>query len=318
MRNGLMKDHGPRIPPRLIANALIGVVAPASPPSDPGKLERGIAYLESKGYRILRGVSLDKRLGYLSGDDELRARDVQDMFMHPDVGAIFCSRGGFGATRILDLLDYRLIARHPKIFVGFSDITALHMALLRKARLVSFAGPMVAAEMEKAMDVSTSEALWSLVTKTRVRTILSPQLMMRSRTVRAGSCEGTLIGGNLAVLMSLMGTPYEPRWDNAVLFLEDIGENTYKIDRMFSQLKHAGVLALISGLLLGAFTAIPDDQPNRELDEVIREYIRPLTIPVLADVPFGHIVPKLTLPMGSVVRIDTGRKRITVLHRVVL
>jgi muramoyltetrapeptide carboxypeptidase len=315
MRMGTPGDV--RIPPRLLPGGTIGIVAPASPPSDPAKLERGIDRLESLGYRVLRGATLNARMGYLSGDDDLRARDLQSMFENPDVGAIFCSRGGYGSTRVLDRLDYRAIARHPKIFVGFSDITALHMALLRKARLLTFAGPMVAAEMEKGMDDSTAGAFWPLIASPRVTARLAAQLVRRSRPVRGGRAEGVLVGGNMAVLMSLIGTPYEPRWDGAILFVEDVGENVYRIDRMFSQLRNAGILARVTGAILGGFTSIPDDTPNRELTEVLAEYLLPCGYPVLADLPFGHLVPKLTLPMGARIRLDAGRRTITLLHPVV-
>jgi muramoyltetrapeptide carboxypeptidase len=307
----------PLIPPRLAPGATIGVVAPASPPSDPAKIDRGILYLLSRGYRVVRGESLDARMGYLSGEDALRARDLTGMFGNPEIGAIFCTRGGYGTARILDLLDYRLIARHPKILVGFSDITALHMALLRRSRLLSFAGPMVAAEMEKGMDESTSAAFWPLMASPRANVRLAPDFLASSRTMRGGRAEGTLIGGNLAVLMSLMGTPYEPRWDGSILFMEDVGENVYKIDRMLAQLRNAGVLRRIAGTLLGTFTAIPEDEPNRELWDVLEEYLLPTGIPVLADIPFGHIVPKMTLPMGARIRLDAGRRSLAVLHRLV-
>jgi muramoyltetrapeptide carboxypeptidase len=307
----------PRIPPRLLPGATIGIVAPASPPSDPSKLERGIAYIESLGYTVLRGASLDARLGYLSGDDALRAWDINAMFGNEQIAAIFCSRGGYGATRILDKLDYTLIARHPKIFVGFSDITALHMALLRRARLLSFAGPMVAAEMEQPMDDSTATAFWPLIASQSAGGRIRPSMLAASRPIRPGRAEGALVGGNLAVLMSLMGTPYEPRWDGTILFLEDVGENVYKIDRMLSQLRNARVLSRIAGVLLGQFSSIPEDAPNRDLEDVLREYLLPLRIPILADIPFGHIVPKLTLPMGARVRLDAGRRSVVMLHPVV-
>ena len=306
-----------RIPPRLHPGATIGVVAPASPPADPGKLERGIAYLESLGYHVLRGASLEARSGYLSGADTLRARDIQDMFEHPGVTAILCSRGGYGSARMLDQLDFRSIARHPKILVGFSDITALHMALLRKARLVSFAGPMVAAEMAHGMDENTASAFWPVLARPRSTFRLAPRMVAASTTMRGGRAEGMLVGGNMAVLLSLMGTPFEPRWDGSILLLEDVGENVYKIDRMLAQLRLSGVLGRVAGAILGGFTAIPEETPNRDLREVLEEYLLPPGIPVLANVPFGHVVPKLTLPIGARILLDAGRRSIRVLQALV-
>ena len=135
--------------------------------------------------------------------------------------------------------------------------------------------------------------------------------------MRPGVAEGELLGGNLAVLTALLGTPYEPRWRDSVLFLEDIGENVYRIDRMLSQLKNAGILAQVRGIVLGSFTAIPDDTPNRDLMEVMGEYFLPLGVPVLAGFPFGHVSPKVTLPMGAGVRLDAGKKRLRFLHPIV-
>jgi muramoyltetrapeptide carboxypeptidase len=303
------------LPPSLRRGATIGIVAPASPPKIAEHLEAGLAWLRGQGYRIRRGASLDQRDGYLSGNDETRAADINAMFADASVDAIICSRGGYGSGRILSHIDYAGIQKHPKVLVGYSDITALMMAIQRMTGLVTFAGPMVASDFAQGMDAYTEAALFAMITRIRAqRRLAIPAGEMHA--LGNGSAVGRLLGGNMAVLMTLLGTPYEPEWTGSILFLEDVGENVYKIDRMFSHLKNAGVLSRIRGLLLGSFTGIPDDVPNRELDDVVREYTLPVAIPVLSGIPFGHQARKLTLPMGAKIGMDAARKRVTVLEPV--
>jgi muramoyltetrapeptide carboxypeptidase len=238
-----------------------------------------------------------------------------EMFADDRIGAIFCTRGGYGSARLLELLDYRFIQSHPKILVGFSDITALSLALFAKARLITFAGPMIAAEFASGIRPLASEALWDMLGQRR-KTRRLPHCE-GSRILQGGVTEGTLLGGNLSVLCSLIGTPWLPDMRGAVLFIEDVGEPVYRVDRMLLQLRQSGILRRISGVILGSFTAVPAEKQNRELDEVLREYLLPLGIPVLADFPFGHIPEKITLPLGSQVRLDANRRAVTVLQPVV-
>lgn len=276
---------------------------------------RGISALLAEGYYARLGWGVGARDGYLAGSDEERAKDLMAMFEDERIHAIFCTRGGYGAARLLERLDYAYIRLHPKILVGFSDITALSLALYAQAGLVTFAGPMVAAEFASGILPMTAQALWDMLRHRRTSRQLpncdEVQVMHR------GVAEGTLLGGNLAVLCSLVGTPWLPDFQGAILFLEDVGESVYRIDRMLLQLKHAGILRGIAGVMLGSFTAIPEDSPNRELATVLAEYFLPLGIPVLTGIPFGHIPEKITLPIGSRVRLDAERRKITVLQPVV-
>jgi muramoyltetrapeptide carboxypeptidase len=303
------------LPKKLRRGACIGVVAPGSPPSSPEKTERGIAYLKGRGFHVVCGESVSAHCGYLAGSDALRANDINRMFADPAIDTLICLRGGYGSARLLDLLDYKMMRRNPKIFVGYSDVTALAMALLKKARLLTFAGPMVAVEMNSGMDAFTERTFWNLLMRQKGTTRLLR--FSHDAVLAPGSCEGALIGGNLAVLTSLIGTQYEPDWKGAVLFLEDVGENVYKIDRMFAQLRLCGILNKVAGVLLGGFSSVPLDTPNRDLIEVFQEFLLPLGIPVVQHVPFGHAQTKITLPLGATVRIDTGMKALTVLHSVV-
>ena len=236
------------------------------------------------------------------------------MFIDERVGAILCTRGGYGAGRLLDLLDYDLIRAHPKILVGFSDITALSMAMLSKSGLLSFAGPMVAAEFGDEPAEITENAFWKMITDRGARHILT---LGEEECMQDGIAEGVLIGGNLAVYASLVGSAFLPDPSGKILFLEDVGENVYRIDRMLLQLKHAGILNAVAGIVLGSFSSIPDDKPNRDLDTVLREYFLPLRVPVMTGFPFGHIPAKVTLPFGARVKLDTKKRQLTVLQAVV-
>lgn len=303
------------IPPRLRTGDLIGLVSPASPPRDDALIMRGISALTAEGYPLRLGWSVGAQDGYLAGSDRLRAADLMDMFEDDRVRAIFCTRGGYGSARLLDQLDYSVISAHPKILVGFSDVTALSLALFAKAGLITFAGPMVAAEFASGIRPVATQALWQMLRERKK----SRQLPNCDHTIvlHGGSAEGTLLGGNLAVLCSLIGTPWLPDFRGAILFLEDVGESVYRIDRLLLQLKYAGILKQLSGILLGSFTAVPEDAPNRALAAVFKEYFLPLDVPVLSGIPFGHIPEKITLPIGSRIRLDAERKKITVLQPVV-
>lgn len=303
------------IPPRLQEGGIIGVVSPSSPPREEADILRGIAALSADGHYLRIGRSVGAQDGYLAGNDAIRAADLMDMFADERVRAIFATRGGYGAARLLGHLDYTVIRRHPKILVGFSDITALSLGLFAKTRLVTFAGPMVAAEFASGILPLTADALWRMLRRRIPRQKL-PQCEA-TEIMMGGSAEGTLLGGNLAVLCSLIGTPWLPDLRGAVLFLEDVGESVYRIDRMLLQLREAGILRGLAGVLLGGFTAIPEVLRDRELPEVLREYFLPLNIPVLTGIPFGHFPEKITLPLGSRVRIDTQRHSVTVLEAVV-
>ena len=292
------------LPPRLHPGDLIGVIAPSSPPVDQSRTDRGLAYLERKGFRVRPGAALRRTLGYLAGSDAERLADLHAMFADPEVRAILCVRGGSGASRLLPDLDFSLLRAHPKIFCGFSDVTALSMPMLAHAGLCSFAGPMVAVEMQQEEeDRETMDFFWSLLYG-ESRDLLCTSGEERRYFDRPGRARGPLLGGNLALLATLLGTPHAPAWEGSILFLEDVGENVYRLDRLLAHLRNAGVLGAVAGILLGSFTGIPDDDPNRRLSEVFEDYFAPLGVPVLSGIPFGHITPKITLPWGVEVEMD--------------
>lgn len=259
-----------------------------------------------------------KSHGYLAASDRTRADEINTLFADKDVQAIFCTRGGYGSPRILSILDYTLIRKNPKIFVGYSDITALHLAFLKKCRMITFAGPMLAVEMQSKMDTYTEEHFWNVLTRpSEIFSIHAPRENPMSHIVE-GAAEGILLGGNLSMLLSLFGTQFLPRFDDAILFIEDVGEKVYRIDRMFAQLKNAGVLENVNGILLGNFSEITKEEPSLELDEVIRHYFSSLNKPVIINFPFGHAVPKATLAMGARVRMNARTHSVKIIQRVVL
>jgi muramoyltetrapeptide carboxypeptidase len=292
--------------PRLRAGDLIGIVSPASTIADPSRIDRGIAYLEKQGYRTLLGKHVLKTYGYLAGTDAERAEDLHAMFRNPEVKAVMCIRGGYGTPRLLSNVDYRLIARNPKIFVGYSDITSLQLAIWKKCRLITFQGPMVGVDFPDGLDKLTEGLFWHLLTSTKkAGSVLPPE--EKVETLRPGKGIGRLIGGNLAHLVASMGTPYLPSFKGALLFLEDIGEEPYRIDRMMSQLRHGSILEHAEGILAGQFTDCgPRDpkKPTLSVDDVFRELAALQPTPFLNHVPFGHESRKITMPIGLKARLD--------------
>ena len=304
-------------PPRLRPGDLVGVVSPAGPlkKSKLQNLDRGVRYLENQGYHVLQGRHVCERQGYLAGSDEMRAADLNDMFRQPDVSAIFCTRGGYGITRLLDRIDYHAVQTQPKILVGYSDITALQLALIKKTGLVSFSGPMVAVELGDALSPLTAASMWTLLNGKSVDLFESAS-GAGIKTMAGGRAVGLLLGGCLSVLVSLLGTPYMPDMNGAILLLEDIGEDLYKIDRSLSQLKNAGILDAANGVLLGQFLDIAkdDNDPPMEVMEVFDYYLRPLGVPVLYNIPYGHGPIKLTLPLGCPVELDADAHHLRMLQ----
>lgn len=298
----------------------LGFIAPSGAVRTPGAIERAVEETKRMGFKVKLGESAGKKYGYLSGTDEIRARDVNAMFVDDEVDAIVCLRGGYGAMRILDQIDYEMIKKHPKIFMGFSDITALHIALLEKCGLATFHGPMAAANWAgKPLDEFSRDSMYrALMRSEPVGELLNPPEYPR-QTVNPGQCEGRLVGGNLMLITSSLGTPWELDTKGRILFIEEIGERTYCVDRMLTQLRLAGKFQDCAGVVFGDFADCPIEYPEfgLSLDEIIGDVVAPCGKPVFAGLRCGHCSPKLTLPFGVKCRMDADACTLTVLESAV-
>ncbi len=306
-------------PSRLKKGDLISVVSPASPPLDASKVHRGVRYFESLGYRVTISKNVFNVNGYLAGSDDERAEDINQAFADKNVKAIICSRGGYGTPRILDKIDYEIIKRNPKIFVGYSDVTALQLAIFKKTGLVTFSGPMMAVEFggefDKKLDPFTEERFFDLVTSHKkignVKSNKDFKLSFRGKK----KSQGRLLGGNLSLIASILGTEYIPDFGESVLLIEEVSEEPYSIDRMLTQLRLAGVLSNVSALALGQFTNCAPEEPNkpyRTLEEILREDLFSSGKASVLNIPYGHVPVKLTLPIGLLVSVDPIRKQFSI------
>jgi muramoyltetrapeptide carboxypeptidase len=297
-------------PERLIKGDVIGVISPASSPLDPVNLDSGVNYIEKLGYRVEVGKNVGKVNGYLAGSDEERADDLNSMFKNKNVKAIICLRGGYGAFRILDRINYKLIRNNPKIFVGFSEITALQTAILHKAGLITFAGPMVASDFANGVSSYTEELFWRLLTSNKKLGRLRYPDQSKLSGITKGSATGRILGGNLAVFNALIGSPYFPLLKDRILLLEDVAELPYKIDRMFNQLRMIKVFTKVKGIVLGRFVDCYEHDPMKKtltLGEVMEDYLNELNIPVVYTFPHGHIKDKVTVPIGINIKMNATK-----------
>ncbi|MBS4537458.1 LD-carboxypeptidase [Clostridium sp. D2Q-11] len=296
----------------------IGLVAPASD-SSKEKVDKSIEYLKSQGFKVKVSDSCYSKKGYLAGDDELRAKNINDMFKDKDVDAIFCIRGGYGVHRILEKIDYDLIKENPKIFMGYSDITALHIAINNRANLITFHGPMTVSDMRDGLDSFSLQSFKEvLMTSENTLEINNPE-GEKIKSIVKGIAEGELIGGNLALISGTIGTPYEIDTEDKILFIEDIGEYTFRIDRMLMQLKLAGKLDSVRGIVLGDFNnCVQEDKEDQSLMEVFEDILIPLRVPIIYNLKSGHCTPNITLPFGSKVEVNGDEGRLIIKERVTI
>ena len=282
---------------RLVPGDTIGIAAPAGP-YDEGEFEKGIAAIRNMGFQVRIPEKLQQPLSFLAGSDEHRASLLMDLFKNPAVDAIICARGGYGSLRILERLDYDMIRRHPKAFVGFSDISALHTALMMHCGLAVFHGPMVIS-LGKSSSRTNTSLLEALSTDQPIE--IHPD---NSIAIKAGQTTGMVAGGNLATLCHLLGTPFTPIYKDAILLLEDITEAPYKIDRMLFQMKMAGCFDGIKGVVLGSFQQSGSYQ---EICDIVGEIFKDFKVPVLAGFEIGHNGTNLALPLGLTATLDTEK-----------
>ena len=296
-----------RRPPSLGAGARVALVAPAGPLRNSAELDAAIANVESLGWTASVGAHVLARDGYLAGTDGERLADLNNALKGSSVDGIWCLRGGYGTMRLLAGIDYGALASRPRAVIGYSDVTAMHAAIGRRADLVSFHGPTARGTLSAFSRDSLTRA---------VATGADCCGEARgARTLARGRARGRLVGGNLALLASLAGTPYAPDYAGAILVLEDVGEPTYRIDRMLTQLALSGALSKLAGLVAGQFTdGTPShDASSRKLDDVLREAAAIAGVPAIAGAPIGHIDDQWTIPLGAIAELDADARSLHVL-----
>ncbi len=287
----------PFLPSPLQKGDYIGIAAPSGPVTS---ISYGIRMLQDAGLQTIVSSDIARRDNYLAGTDHRRIQELHDLFRNPKVKAIWAIRGGFGCARIINGLDYDLIKQNPKIIIGFSDLTVLLNTIQQQTGLITFHGPVLSTIMRDGSEV-LNDCL-----NTLSRPISANIKIKGLEILRPAEAEGRLVGGNLTCLLSLLGTPYEPDWQNAILLLEDINEPAYKVDRMLTQLQQAGCLDRLNGIILGDFL----DNELRTLSDIELIWQRILdistNIPVWANFPMGHGSRNMILPLGLPVLMDSN------------
>ena len=308
-----------RRPRRLALGDTVGLIAPASASSE-GEIARALHMVRGMGLVPRLGQYVSARDGYLAGTDRQRASDIETMFADPDIAGIFAIRGGWGGARLLDLVDWDMVARHPKLLIGYSDVTSLHLAIAARTGFASLHAPNASSPWPK----ESWESLWRLAFtgETPVLELGDPAPVHGpgQRTITGGIARGKLLGGNLTVLSTLMGSRYLPRFTGAVLFLEDVNEEEYRIDRMLQQLALAGVLDRLSGVVFGRCRGCASSDPDyrgQTLDEVLDTHLAPLGIPAFVGANIGHHRGQVTLPHGAQVELDAGAGSLRLLAPIV-
>jgi len=300
------------LPPRLRPGDTVGLINPAGATWNPVDIDIVRETFEALGLQVKVGTHVLDRFGYLAGRDADRAADVNRMFEDPEIQGIVCVRGGWGCARILPLLDFEMIARNPKPLLGYSDITALHMALQARTGIVSFHGPVGIATWNRFnVDWLRRVVFQGEEVTFRNDSSFNPEATLvqrenRIRVIRPGTARGRLLGGNLTVLSAIVGSGYLPDFQGCVLFLEDVGEAPYRLDRMLTQLSLAGILERAAAVVFGRCT---DCDPGAgygslTLDDILVDRLGPLGVPVWHGAQIGHIDRQFTLPVGAEVEVD--------------
>jgi muramoyltetrapeptide carboxypeptidase len=326
----------PIFPKALAPGDTIMVVAPAKY-LDKERVALAKKRLEQMGFKVRIPAGLFRKKGFLGGSDEERAAEIMAAFSDPEVKAIFPGTGGYGTTRIIDKLDYDLIRRNPKILVGFSDITGLHIAINQKTGLVTFHSPNPEWGLGVEKNLSPFAAKWfwrallakeygsdkGYLIRTHESDPPSPgdekifEDVPRPYTMHGGKARGRLIGGNLSVIHAMMGTPFEIQTDGKLLFIEDVGEAPYRVDRMLQTLRLAGKFDHVAGIMLGQFTAREEEagwDDDETIDEVLQDFFGKLDVPVVTHSPIGHVRFNATLPVGAMAELDADAQTVRILE----
>jgi muramoyltetrapeptide carboxypeptidase len=300
-------------PRALKSGATIGVVAPGSTPKK-DKLEEGIKTLISYGYRVVLAPHVNDVKGYLAGDDEERARDLNKMFADNNIDAVFCACGGYGSIRVLPYIDFDLVCKNPKIFIGYSDVTILHLILLKRCNFVTFYGPMVAVDLNKSNDLLETRLMWKMISDPYFKgEIEYDSSRTNVKTLVGGKVSGQISGGCLTLVDALFGTDFEINCKGKILFLEEVDEHFHDIDRMLAHLKLTGKLDDAVGFVIGnmvGITAKDTSRPYLDLEQIYNDYLLPLGKPTIINFPSGHGEIITTLPFGCEVELDADNKKL--------
>ena len=317
------KEQPLLLPKKLSKGNLIGLIAPGGYITEK-QLKEAEENLTNLGFKTYHTENILAQEGYLAGSDQQRADDIMHMFSKKEIDGIICVRGGYGTVRTLDLLNYEVIKQNPKVLIGYSDITALIAALYKKTGLVSFHGPVGTSTFNKF----TTKIFKNVVMKAKEKYKFPYQREKESEentefdvyTINSGIVKGELVGGNLMMLISLIGTEYEPNFENKIVFIEEIQEKPYKVDRMITQLIMATNFSKAAGIVSGIFKSCEYSGKGEDsflLKEVITKRLKPLDIPIYYGAPFGHVANKFTLPVGINAKLNADKQTLTLLKSAV-
>ena len=297
----------------------IGLITPSSSITDE-KLEKAISNMKLLGLKVKLGKHIKSINGYLAGTDEQRLEDLHNMFADNEVDGIWCIRGGYGVGRILPKINYKLIKKNPKVLIGYSDITALLLAIYQKTGLIGFHGPLASSDFT---DYSVKHLKGVLMNPQMSYTIdyaednnAFTELTYRTKVIRAGQAKGELTGGNLTLLAAAIGTDFQPKFKNKLVFIEDIGERPYRLDRMFTQILQSSDLHKAAGIILGVFADCEAKEGSRSLSlmEMFEDRLGHLDIPVIYGLSLGHIKNHMTLPVGVEAEMNTNNRTVKLLE----
>jgi muramoyltetrapeptide carboxypeptidase len=294
-----------RLPRKLSKGDVIGICAPAGAVKESSEVDDFITVLTQMGFKVKLGKNVRDRFGYFSADDKSRADEFMELVKDKEVNGVFFVRGGWGCARILEHLDFQAIRENPKVIMGFSDITTLLNAITTKTGMVTFHGP----GGNSSWNPYSVSYIKEVLMEGKNITFLNKSYDSEIRTISTGKAIGELYGGNLSVISGLIGSDYLPDWNNKILFLEDVMEEPYRIDRMLTQLKLAGIFDKVSGVALGVFRKCTAEEPEFSftLEEVFDQHFTNAEMPVLSGLQFGHTKNKFTLPVGTQVELNSDR-----------
>ena len=292
-------------PGRLERGHMVGIIAPAGPVTQ-SDLQPGIDLLERSGHKVISAPHLYQKRYYMAGDDDMRLKDLHSMFRNDKIKVIFCARGGYGTLRLLDRINFGLIRRNPKIVVGYSDITALLLAIYKKTGLITFHGPVV-----KDLTKNRNRNIGSFFDLVSTDRLLKLDLARGGITLRPGKARGILLGGNLSLICHLIGTPFMPSLKRSILFIEERGEPLYRVDRMLTHLRVSGLFDDLAGLIAGRFEDCGDIS---SINSLLVNSVSHLNIPVVSGLPVGHGMENLSLPIGLQAAFDTEQMTLSLME----